>query len=236
MMRVLGCLRTHPSDTMIVDPSLPDHDKCKSPEGINWEEFCLDAKPEKWPGIPEELGKAVRITCHVDADHAHDHLTHRSVTSIILFINNTPIRWLSKHQKTVETSTCGSELVAARIAIDLIIEMCHNLRSSGVPVDGPALLLGDNQSVVLNTTVPSLVFKKKHNAVAFHWICEAITARICHFVHTPSHGNHADVTTKTLCKADFQCLSHKVLFRQPAATCPSNRVDPIIWEQEHNKI
>ena len=101
------------------------------------------------------------------------------------FLNNTPIRWISKCQKTVETSTYGSELVAARIAIDLIIEMVHNLRSLGVPIDGPALLLGDNQSVVLNTTVPSSVLKKKHNAVAFHCICKAIAARICRFVHIP---------------------------------------------------
>ncbi len=228
MMRVFGYLKTHPNGAIIVDPDLPDHDKHKSPQGMNWKEFCPDAKPEEWPGMPEELGKAVKITCYVDADHAHDHLTHRSVTGIILFINNTPIRWISKCQKTVETSTYGSELVAARIAIDLIIEMLHNLRSLGVPVDGPALLLGDNQSVVLNTTVPSSVLKKKHNAVAFHCICEAIAARICHFVHIPSSENYADILTKSLGKADFHHLSCKVLFRQPAATCPHGRVEPLI--------
>ena len=146
---------------------------------MNWKEFCPDAKPEEWIRMPEVLGKAVRITCHVDACHTHDHLTHRSVTGIILFINNTPNRWISKHQKTVETSTYGLELVAARMAIDLIIEMIHSLKSLGMPIDGPALLLGDNQSVVLNTTVPSSVLKKKHNAVAFHCIHEAIAARIC---------------------------------------------------------
>ena len=62
------------------------------------------------------------ITCYVDADHAHDVVTHRSITGILLFINNMPIKWISRRQPTVQSSTYGSELVAARIATDTIIE------------------------------------------------------------------------------------------------------------------
>jgi hypothetical protein len=40
-------------------------------------------------------------------------------------------------------------------------------------VDGPALMLGDNMSVVLNTAVPSSVLKKKHNAISYHRVREA---------------------------------------------------------------
>jgi hypothetical protein len=42
--------------------------------------------------------------------------------------------------------------VAARIATDMIIDIRYTLRMLGVPVDGPALLLGDN-SVVLNSFI-----------------------------------------------------------------------------------
>jgi hypothetical protein len=38
-------------------------------------------------------------------------------------LNNTPIRCISKCQKTVETSTYGSELVASSIATELILEV-----------------------------------------------------------------------------------------------------------------
>jgi hypothetical protein len=62
--------------------------------------------------MPMPKGKAAKITTYVDADHAHDQVTRRSVTGILLFINNTPIRWYSKRQNTVETSTYGAELVA----------------------------------------------------------------------------------------------------------------------------
>jgi hypothetical protein len=48
-----------------------------------------------------------------------------------------------------------------------ILEVRYMLRSLGVALDGPSLMLGDNMSVVLNTTVPSSVLKK-HNAIAYH--------------------------------------------------------------------
>jgi hypothetical protein len=48
----------------------------------------------------------------------------RSITGYLLMLNNTPITWMSR-QKTVETSTNGSELVASIIAIELIIEQYY---------------------------------------------------------------------------------------------------------------
>jgi hypothetical protein len=50
--------------------------------------------------------------------------------------------------------------------MELIFEIRYMLRSLGVALDGTALMIGDNMSVVLNTTVPSSVLKKKHNAIA----------------------------------------------------------------------
>jgi hypothetical protein len=93
------------------------------------------------------------MTVYVYADHAHDLFIRRSITGILVMINNTPIRWISKRQKTVELSTYGSELVASRIATELIIEIRYMLWSLRVALDGPALMLGDNMSVVLNVSV-----------------------------------------------------------------------------------
>ena len=62
----------------------------------------------------------------------------------------------------------GSEMVAGSIATELAIEYCNTLHLMGVPIDGLALMLGDNQSVVLSTSVPSSILKKKHNSIAYH--------------------------------------------------------------------
>ncbi len=164
--------------------------------------------------MPTPLGKSVRITTYVDADHAHDTVTRRSVTGILLFLNNTPIRWVSKRQRTVETSTYGSELVAARIAVELIMEIRYMLRMLGVPIDGPSLLLGDNMSVILNTTLPSSKLTKKHQAIAYHRVRECIAAGIVRFAHIRSEENLADMLTKPLVNDKYQHLVSPILFRK----------------------
>jgi hypothetical protein len=134
-------------------------------------------------GILPEKGPRVRMTVYVDADHAHDLVTRISITGILVMLNNMPIRWVSKCQKTVETSTYFSELVASRIATALVLEIRYMLRSLGVGLDVPTLMLGDNMSVVLNTTVPSSVLKKKQNAIAYHHVTEDIAAKIMKFAY-----------------------------------------------------
>jgi hypothetical protein len=129
------------------------------------------------------------MTVYVDADHAHDLVTRRSITGILVMLNNIPIRWISMHQKTVEISTYGSELVSSRVATELILEVRYMLRSLGVALDGPALMLGDNMSVVMNTTVPSSVLNKENNAIAYHRVREAIVTRIMRFPYIKSEEN-----------------------------------------------
>ena len=118
----------------------------------------------------------------MDADHARDKVTRKSVTGIVLLLNNTPITWLSKRQKTVETSTYGSELVAARIATDLLIEWRYKLRMLGVKLESSSWMIGDNISVVVNTTIPSSNLKKKHQACSYHKVREAIAGRLVLFL------------------------------------------------------
>ena len=165
--------------------------------------------------MPVPKGRPARITCYVDADHAHCQVTRRSVTGIVLFVNNMPIRWYSKKQSTVETSTYGSELVAARIAVELILEIRYVLRMLGVPIKEPALLLGDNMSVVLNTTIPASILKKKHNAICYHRVRESCAASIVRFAHIPSEENIADLCTKSLGKATFYTVMKWIFDRIP---------------------
>src|SRR5687767_8150348 len=110
------------------------------------------------------------LTCYVDADHRRDQLTRKSVTGIILLLNNTPILWVSKRQNTVETLTYGSELVASRIAIEHIIAMRYCLRMLGVQLEESSIMARDNMAVILNTTIPSSAIKKKHQACNYHRI------------------------------------------------------------------
>ena len=213
-LRVLTHVKTFPKGKIVFDTSCPVHKQSEG-DDHNWTEFHPDAKEESPPDMPEPKGKPVRITVHLDADHAHDLVTRRSVTRILVFLNNAPIRWTCQRQKTVETSTHGSKLVAVRAAAEMVMELRHQLQMLGVPVDGPAMMFGDNQSVVLNTTVPSGILKKKHHACACHHMREAIAAKIIVFKHMKSSENHADVMTKPLAADAFWSLVKPHLFRNP---------------------
>ena len=163
---------------------------------------------------------------YVDADHARNKVTRRSVTGIVLLVNNTPLVWVSKRQKTVETSTYGSELVAARIAIDLIIEMRYKFRMLGIKLEDKTMLVGDNMSVVLNTTIPSSSLKKKHLACSYHRIREAIAGGFVVYGYIPSEANLADVGTKPLGTFAFHRLIDPYLFRYPRHLLKEKGIPP----------
>ena len=148
--------------------------------------------------MPKSMSNEAHITVYVDASQACDLVTRRSVTGIIIFINTTSVKWYSKRQNTVETSTYSSELVAARIAIELALDYRYKLRMLGFQITQPATILIDNQSVVINTSLPSSCLKKKHNAIAYHRVREAVAAGIVRIGHVPSSRNLADLLTKPL--------------------------------------
>ena len=167
-----------------------------------------------YPDRPEPRGKLVTLTCFVDADHARDQLTRKSVTGIIILVNNTPISWVSKWQKMVESSTYGSELVASRIAVEMLIALRYQLAMLGCKVEDTSLMVGDNMAVILNTTVPSSSIKKKHQSCNYHKVRESITAKFVRFQHIKSEDNMADLLTKPLPCALFDKLTALYLFRR----------------------
>ena len=127
-------------------------------------------------------------------------------------MNLTPAKWYCKRPNTVESSTYGSELVAARIAVEMIIEYCYKLQMMGFIVDQPAVLFVDNEAVVKNTTLPSSSLKKKHNTIAYHKVREAVAAGIVRVSHIRSKDNRADVLTKPLSPQDHYRMTRDILF------------------------
>ena len=106
-------------------------------------------------------------------------------------------------------------MVATKVAVEAIMELRYQLRMVGVPVNGPAILYGDNMSVVLSTSVPSSVLKKKMLALCYHRVREAVAAKIIVYKHIRSERNKADILTKPLGGTTFHGLVQDMLFRKP---------------------
>jgi len=89
-----------------------------------WSESYPNAREEMPPNIPKPKMKAVKITSIHDVSHAPCLVTRRSVTGIVILLNNFLLRCTSKRQNTFETSTYGSEMVARRLAVEQVIDIC----------------------------------------------------------------------------------------------------------------
>jgi hypothetical protein len=197
VLHVFAYLKRHPKSKLVFDDIVPDvrNFGCAAND---WSQLYPGAAEVLPHNMPEARGKAAVTTCFVDADHAGCHETRRSQTGILIFLMNAPIMWYSKRQNTVESSTFGSEFVAARIAVEMIEGLRYKLRMFGVPIDGPTNMFCDNQSVVLNATKPESTLKKKHCAVAYHRCRESQAAGVTQWCHEPGETNLADILTKSL--------------------------------------
>ena len=131
----------------------PDYSNLAHKEYDRQRTVYSGAKEEAPHDIPEPKGKHVTTTIYVDANIHHDQVTGRVVTACLHLVNATPSHWHIKRQATVETTTFGSEFVAARIAADQIIDLRYTLMYLGVPVRSKATCL-----VTTNLWLTMLVF------------------------------------------------------------------------------
>ena len=143
---------------------------------IGRELFMEEQKEEIPHDIPEPKGKHVTTTTYVDVNQHHDQATGKAVTACLHIVNETPSHWYTKRQATVDTTTYGSEFVAARIATDQIIDLRYTLKYLGVPVRSKSYMFGDNKSVVDSASIPTSTLSKKSTLASYHRVREAIGA------------------------------------------------------------
>ena len=214
MKKLFGYLKGHVKGKIVFDTRKMDISHAQFVDAAPWKQTYGDVQEELPPDCPEAKMKPIDTTVYFDASFACDLLTRRSVTGIIVFFNSTPMRWVSKKQNTVETSTYGAEIVAGRLAAETVLDFRYTLRMLGVPVNGPTTMLGDNMSVIQNCSLPSSQLKKKHNAIAYHWIRECVAAEIILLGHVRSELNYADICTKALNGPKLYGLVKNLIFHQ----------------------
>ena len=173
-----------------------------------------DVKEEMPKDAPIPLGNYVTMTHYVDANLLHDAVSGRSVTGILHLLNQTPIEWFSKKQNTVETATYASEFVAARICVEQIIDLRILLRYLGVPIRNKSYMFGDNRSVIDSSNIPQSKLHKRHIALSFHRVREAIASKFVGFYFIKGTSNPADILSKHWGYAQIWTMLQPLLFWQ----------------------
>ncbi len=126
--RVVGYIAKFKEGCIRIQTRIPNFSKYLTQQ-YDWMNTIYEGSQETLPhDAPPPLGNPVLLSTFVDANLMHDMLTGKSVTGILHFVNQTPFDWYAKKQGTVETATYGSEMVAARTAVEQIIEHRNTLR------------------------------------------------------------------------------------------------------------
>jgi hypothetical protein len=211
LMHIFAYLKDHDRSKVVFDDGWVDWPEDKF-ETVDWSEFYDEAEEMLPPNAPKPRGKPVQINCFVDADHAGNQVTRRSHTGILIFLNKAPIDWYSKRQNTVEASTFGSEFIALRIATEKIQALRIKLRMMGIPIEGPANVFCDNQSVVTSSTRPESTLKKKHVSICYHKVRESCASGMIRIAHEQGETNLADILTKILPGPRMKKLLGNILY------------------------
>ena len=105
--------------------------------------------------------------------------------------------------------------------------------SMGVPIDGPTWMLGDNASVIMSSTIPASLLKKRHNALSYHRVRQAMATGIIKFRKVKGTENPSDICTKFLPYAVFYLLIQPLLFCR-GETLTKEELTKIASEDERN--
>ena len=198
LYHIFAYLKMNHNSEMVFDPSDPDID----PELFkrqDWEATEFGELEEELPAnCPEARGFGFIMTAYVDADHASDTITRRSRTGFIVYVQNSPIYWLSKKQNSIETSSFGSEFMAMKHCTEYVRGLRYKLRMLGIACELPTFIYGDNKSVLANVSVPDSVLKKKSNSIAYHFVREGSARDEWRIAYINTHENPADLLTKAL--------------------------------------
>ena len=214
LLRVFGYLKKYKNRRIVIDSRDPKlvggKDALERDYTEIFRSFYPDAEEEIDSKLPTPLIDELEITAFVDSDHAHDRITRRSITGVLILVGRTPVFFMSKRQGAIETSTYGAEFCAMRTAVEEVQAVRYMLRCLGVRIAHASLICGDNMGVILNCTVSNSLLKKKHVAIAYHKTRESAAAGMVHPIKIATQNNFADILTKAVTGKTFWSLYGKL--------------------------
>ena len=134
----------------------------------------------------------------------YDQVTRRFVEGCILYVGRTLIKSKSSRQGVITESTYGAELRAGRTATEEALGVRYLLCSLGINLDGPKIVLGDNESLLISVNNPKSAISLLHHGISFHLSRESEAALATSRFHVKSDANISDGLTKALGSNAFE--------------------------------
>ena len=159
--------------------------------------FTILIADSSLPDFPQPQGPTT-LAGYVDAAHATDLTTRRSITGLSFMLCGGPIAYKSKVQSTVSTSSTESEFIAAVQAAKIAKYLRSILAELGYAQPGPTVLYEDNQAAILMINASRPTPRSRHIDVQHFAIQEWKEKGDIIMCHIPGIINPADALTKSL--------------------------------------
>ena len=176
----------------------------------DWTHYYDSQEEIDWKG-PESNGlKSLETTIYFDSNHAHDEVTRRSVTGVLIYVGSCPIFAISKRQGSIATSTYSAEICAARVGTEEAVNICCMLRALGVPCKVPTKLIGDNMGSLISVKNPGTPCKRKTTEISYHFVRERSAQGTVEIWKIGTDFNLSDAFTKPLPKKLFNVHMNRI--------------------------
>ena len=148
------------------------------------------------PAFPSS--KLLQLVGFVDAAHATDVLTRRSITGLVFCLAGGAIAYKSKLQATVATSSTEAEFIAAVQAAKTAKYLRSVLHELGIPQTDPTPLYEDNMAAIAMINERKPTPRSRHIDIQHFAIQEWRQRGLIIMHHIPGVINVADQATKAL--------------------------------------
>jgi hypothetical protein len=120
--QIIGYVKKHCGGAICSCTNIPGYESCHTPKKFDWSSSVYGNVQEDVPhDMPVPKFRVVCPTTYQDANLFHNLVTGRSMTGILLMLNQTPIHWFSKRQGRVQSATYVYEFMAARTALNILL-------------------------------------------------------------------------------------------------------------------
>jgi hypothetical protein len=138
------------------------------------------------------------LKAYCDADYAGDNKTRKSTTGRLITINDSPVSWFSRLQKTVSLSTTEAEYNALAETTKEIMWIKSLLKEIQEEPMQPTKVLCDNQSAIKLANNDEACRRTKHMAAKIHFVKDEIKTGTIQTEYLQTEEQKADFLTKLL--------------------------------------
>jgi hypothetical protein len=111
----------------------------------------------------------------------------------------------------VSLSTCEAELYAEAAAVQELLWLRGLLQEIGLPVRGPSMLYGDNQSTIQVSENGVRSERTKHVDIKYHFVTDVFERGDVKFQWIPTDQQQADILTKALAAPQHASLRQTIM-------------------------